>query len=93
MLRENIGHTVTVFGATGFLGRYIVNRLGMYCRGLNNMQGGGVLTSWAQARVGCSVVIPYREEMTKRHLKVSGDLGKVTMIVSARTRYRTKEIG
>jgi len=22
------GHTVTVFGATGFLGRYIVNRLG-----------------------------------------------------------------
>jgi hypothetical protein len=24
-----VGHTVTVFGATGFLGRYIVNRLGM----------------------------------------------------------------
>lgn len=23
-----LGHTVTVFGATGFLGRYIVNRLG-----------------------------------------------------------------
>ncbi len=23
------GHTATVFGATGFLGRYIVNRLGM----------------------------------------------------------------
>ena len=22
------GHTATVFGATGFLGRYIVNRLG-----------------------------------------------------------------
>jgi len=26
---SEIGHTVTVFGATGFLGRYIVNRLGM----------------------------------------------------------------
>lgn len=25
---EDIGHTVTVFGATGFLGRYVVNRLG-----------------------------------------------------------------
>jgi hypothetical protein len=25
-----IGHTATVFGATGQLGRYIVNRLGMF---------------------------------------------------------------
>ena len=24
----DIGHTATVFGATGFLGRYIVNKLG-----------------------------------------------------------------
>lgn len=53
------GFTTTVFGATGFLGRYIVNRL---------------------ARQGCNVVIPYREEMAKRHLKVSGDLGRVTFI-------------
>ncbi|KAI1262009.1 hypothetical protein F5Y18DRAFT_182787 [Xylariaceae sp. FL1019] len=53
------GHTATVFGATGQLGRYIVNRL---------------------ARQGCSVVIPYREEMAKRHLKVTGDLGRVTFI-------------
>ncbi|KAF8250266.1 NAD(P)-binding protein [Wilcoxina mikolae CBS 423.85] len=50
------GHTVTVFGATGFLGRYVVNRF---------------------ARVGCTVIVPYREEMTKRHLKVTGDLGRV----------------
>ncbi|KAI9670090.1 MAG: NADH-ubiquinone oxidoreductase 40 kDa subunit [Trizodia sp. TS-e1964] len=50
------GHTVTVFGATGFLGRYIVNRL---------------------ARQGCTVVIPYRDEMAKRHLKVTGDLGRL----------------
>ncbi|KAF5677287.1 nadh-ubiquinone oxidoreductase 40 kda mitochondrial [Fusarium heterosporum] len=53
------GHTVTVFGATGQLGRYIVNRL---------------------ARQGCTVVIPYREEMAKRHLKVTGDLGRVVFI-------------
>ncbi|EPS44611.1 hypothetical protein H072_1372 [Dactylellina haptotyla CBS 200.50] len=53
------GHTVTVFGAAGFLGRYIVNRL---------------------ARTGCSVVIPFREEMWKRHLKVTGDLGRVTFM-------------
>ncbi|KAI5863592.1 NAD(P)-binding protein [Durotheca rogersii] len=53
------GHTATVFGATGQLGRYIVNRL---------------------ARQGCQVVIPYREEMAKRHLKVTGDLGRVHFI-------------
>ncbi|PNS14672.1 NADH-ubiquinone oxidoreductase subunit, mitochondrial [Sphaceloma murrayae] len=53
------GHTATVFGATGFLGRYIVNRL---------------------ARAGCTVVVPFREEMAKRHLKVSGDLGRVVFI-------------
>ncbi|KAJ5125312.1 copper/iron-regulated glutamine amidotransferase [Penicillium atrosanguineum] len=53
------GHTATVFGATGFLGRYVVNNL---------------------AKQGCNVVIPYREEMMKRHLKVTGDLGRVTFI-------------
>ncbi|EHA18511.1 NADH-ubiquinone oxidoreductase 40 kDa subunit, mitochondrial [Aspergillus awamori] len=53
------GHTATVFGATGFLGRYIVNKL---------------------ATQGCTVVVPYREEMTKRHLKVTGDLGRVNFI-------------
>jgi len=53
------GHTATVFGATGQLGRYIVNRL---------------------ARQGCTVVVPFREEMAKRHLKVTGDLGRVVFI-------------
>ncbi|KAI8301595.1 hypothetical protein K4K61_008665 [Colletotrichum sp. SAR11_59] len=53
------GHTATVFGATGQVGRYIVNRL---------------------ARQGCTVVIPFREEMAKRHLKVSGDLGRVVFV-------------
>ncbi|KAM0511746.1 hypothetical protein ACHAPE_009536 [Trichoderma viride] len=54
------GHTATVFGATGQLGRYIVNRL---------------------ARQGCTVVVPFREEMTKRHLKLTGDLGRVVFVV------------
>lgn len=53
------GHTATVFGATGFLGRYIVNRL---------------------ARTGVQVVVPFREEMAKRHLKVTGDLGRVSFM-------------
>lgn len=53
------GNTATVFGATGFLGRYVVNRL---------------------ARKGCQVVIPFRDDMGKRHLKVTGDLGRVTFI-------------
>ncbi|KAI0443073.1 putative N6-adenine methyltransferase-domain-containing protein [Xylaria telfairii] len=52
-------HVATVFGATGQLGRYIVNRL---------------------ARQGCQVIIPYREEMAKRHLKVTGDLGRVVFV-------------
>ena len=55
------GHTATVFGATGFLGRYIVNRL---------------------AKKGCTVVVPFREEMAKRHLKLMGDLGRVHFLVS-----------
>lgn len=53
------GYTATVFGATGFLGRYLVNRL---------------------VRQGTTVVIPYREEASKRHLKVSADLGQMTFL-------------
>lgn len=32
------------------------------------------------ARSGCTVVVPFREEMAKRHLKVTGDLGRVVFI-------------
>jgi hypothetical protein len=32
------------------------------------------------------VVIPYREEMAKRHLKPLGDLGKIVFMVSNHTR-------
>ena len=34
------------------------------------------------ARSGCTVVIPFREEMAKRHLKVTGDLGRIVFMVS-----------
>ncbi|KAL7418564.1 Protein-lysine N-methyltransferase efm5 [Cryptotrichosporon argae] len=50
------GHTVTVFGCTGFLGRYLVHKL---------------------AKVGTQVIVPYRDEDEKRHLKVMGDLGQI----------------
>ncbi|KAK9454776.1 hypothetical protein V1511DRAFT_500942 [Dipodascopsis uninucleata] len=53
------GYTATVFGATGFLGRYIVSKL---------------------ARNGTVVSVPFREEMTKRFLKVTGDLGVVNFV-------------
>ena len=70
------GHTATVFGATGFLGRYIVNRLGMRQAdtGLENMLMG-------PATRGCTVVVPFREDMAKRHLKVTGDLGRIIFTV------------
>ncbi|THH20537.1 hypothetical protein EW146_g841 [Bondarzewia mesenterica] len=50
------GHVATVFGCTGFLGRYLVSKL---------------------AKAGTQVIIPYREEDEKRHLKVMGDLGQI----------------
>lgn len=36
------------------------------------------------ANQGCTVVVPFREEMTKRHLKPTGDLGRVVFIVRDR---------
>jgi NADH dehydrogenase (ubiquinone) 1 alpha subcomplex subunit 9 len=54
------GHTVTVFGCTGFLGRYLVHKLG---------------------KAGSTVVVPYRDEDDKRHLKVMGDLGQIVPMV------------
>ncbi|KAI0693982.1 NADH dehydrogenase [Cytidiella melzeri] len=52
----NTGHVVTVFGCTGFLGRYLVSKI---------------------AKSGTQVIVPYREEDEKRHLKVMGDLGQI----------------
>ncbi|KAI8442779.1 NADH dehydrogenase 1 alpha subcomplex 9, partial [Phakopsora pachyrhizi] len=53
---SNSGLVATVFGATGFLGRYLVHKL---------------------AKKGTQVIVPYREEDSKRHLRVMGDLGQI----------------
>ncbi|KZV98931.1 putative NADH2 dehydrogenase 40K chain [Exidia glandulosa HHB12029] len=50
------GQIATVFGCTGFLGRYLVAKL---------------------AKAGTQVVVPYRDEDKKRHLRVMGDLGQI----------------
>ncbi|KAH7103489.1 NAD(P)-binding protein [Auriculariales sp. MPI-PUGE-AT-0066] len=50
------GQIATVFGCTGFLGRYLVAKL---------------------AKQGTQVVVPYRDEDRKRHLRVMGDLGQI----------------
>ncbi|EMR11825.1 hypothetical protein PNEG_00249 [Pneumocystis murina B123] len=53
------GHIATIFGATGFLGRYLVNNL---------------------AKQGTTIIIPWRDQDSKRHLKVLGDLGQIVMM-------------
>lgn len=53
------GYTATVFGATGFLGRYLTSKL---------------------ARHGTITVVPFRDDMKKRFLKVTGDLGVVNFV-------------
>lgn len=53
------GYTATVFGASGFLGRYLNSKL---------------------AKHGTNVVVPFRDDMKKRFLKVSGDLGVVNFV-------------
>ncbi|KEZ45475.1 hypothetical protein SAPIO_CDS1792 [Scedosporium apiospermum] len=41
---------------------------------------GGRSSLGGPARQGCTVIVPFRDEMAKRHLKVSGDLGRVVFI-------------
>ncbi|CAK9437831.1 uncharacterized protein LODBEIA_P22090 [Lodderomyces beijingensis] len=53
------GYTATVFGASGFLGRYLVSKL---------------------ARHGTNTIVPYRDDLKKRFLKVQGDLGVVNFV-------------
>lgn len=53
------GYTATVFGASGFLGRYLSSKL---------------------AKHGTITIVPYRDDMKKRFLKVAGDLGVVNFV-------------
>jgi len=65
------GHTATVFGCTGFLGRYVVNNLGE-----------SLMIYLIQAKGGHQVVAPTRSDLSaSRHLKVMGDLGQITQPV------------
>ncbi|KAG1359672.1 putative Myosin-8 [Cocos nucifera] len=58
------GIIATVFGATGFLGRYVVQQLG--------------LASDMSAKMGSQVLVPFRgSEDSHRHLKLMGDLGQI----------------
>lgn len=53
------GYVATIFGASGFLGRYLTSKL---------------------AKHGTTVMVPFRNEMKKRFLKVTGDLGVVNFV-------------
>lgn len=53
------GYVATVFGASGFLGRYLTSKL---------------------ARHGTITMVPFRNDMKKRFLKVAGDLGVVNFV-------------
>ena len=68
------GVVATVFGASGFLGRYITSYLGALCSHLRR-----VLAIPAPAgESGAIVFVAHRgEEYEVRHLKVCGDLGMV----------------
>jgi NADH dehydrogenase (ubiquinone) 1 alpha subcomplex subunit 9 len=71
---------VTIFGSTGFVGRYVVNRLGEdtghACKSMKK------LTRCA-GRIGTQMMLPYRgDELDTRHLKLMGDLGQIEFRVS-----------
>jgi len=40
-----------------------------------------LMLGWCIAKAGTQVIIPYRDEDDKRHLKVTGDLGQVVPMV------------
>ncbi|KAF8443078.1 39kDa subunit of Ndufa9, NADH ubiquinone oxidoreductase [Boletus edulis BED1] len=68
------GHVVTVFGCTGFLGRYLVSKLGARAP---RRCSDSLCQRDTTARMGTQVIVPYREEDEKRHLKPMGDLGQI----------------
>ncbi|TPX68591.1 hypothetical protein SpCBS45565_g03027 [Spizellomyces sp. 'palustris'] len=66
------GHTATVLGCTGFLGRYVVNNLGSSSFGIV------ALCMHMSGKTGTQVVTPYRgTDDDRRHLRLMGDLGQI----------------
>jgi NADH dehydrogenase (ubiquinone) 1 alpha subcomplex subunit 9 len=80
------GHVVTVFGCTGFLGRYLVSKLGKADRVSWFYRSMNVVWIYIfTAKMGTQVIVPYREEYEKRVLKPMGDLGQIVSMVSGRS--------
>ena len=67
---------MTVFGCTGFLGRYVVSKLGE-CVALF-LGGARYIFPMVQARWARKSSFRTREEDDKRHLKPTGDLGQTS---------------
>ena len=71
------GHRVTVFGVTGFLGRYLVSKLGeetFLSHAVHALQH-------AVGKMGTQVIVPYRDEDEARVFKPMGDLGQIVRMV------------
>ena len=90
------GQVATVFGCTGFLGRYLVAKLGVCSRSWEAFTLRGRVFSECMlaclrasrfvlpiflAKAGTQVIVPFRDEDEKRHLKVMGDLGQIVPLV------------
>jgi len=73
------GRTVTVFGCTGFLGRYLVSKLG---KSIIPRVEKPLMFTVVLGKTGTQVIVPYREEDEARLFKPMGDLGQIVRMVS-----------
>ena len=78
------GYTATVFGSTGFVARYLVNRLGSSCLTVSLSDYNHPIIVWISflcvcaGKQGVQVVVPYRgDDLEPRHLRVMGDVGQI----------------
>ena len=78
---SNSGLTATVFGATGFVGKYFVDELGSAGFVFSFILNVLIFTFMFVGSCGSRVYVPYRGcEMEVRHLKVMFDHGQVKFI-------------
>ena len=67
-----------MFGCTGFLGRYIISKLGMS----KFLELQTTHTKMVVGKMGTQVIVPYRDEDEARIFKPMGDLGQIVRMVS-----------